>query len=72
MADETNYAVLLKHLRSIDARLDGMARDIAEIKGAQSGILQILASQDARLLRVEERLDRIERRLDLTSTPAAG
>jgi hypothetical protein len=67
MADEieTNYQALLRYLRSIDARLDGMAHDIAEIKGTQS-------SQDARLLRVEERLDRIERRLDLTSTPAAG
>jgi hypothetical protein len=70
---ETNYLVLVKHLRSIDARLDGMARDIAEIKGTQSGIiLHILAAHDARLSRIEERLDRIERRLDLTETPAAG
>jgi hypothetical protein len=31
-----------------------------------------LASQAAHMLRVDERLDRIERRLDLVETPAAG
>ena len=45
---------MLRYLRSIDTRLDGIARDIAEIKTAQSGMLQLLASHDARLLRVED------------------
>jgi len=63
---------VLEHLRHIRGQLDGMARDIHEIKGTQSGMLQALAARDARLSRVEERLDRIERRLDLVETPAAG
>ena len=71
MPDETNNLVL-EHVRHIRGQLDGVAHDIAEIKTAQSGILQLLASHDARLLRVETRLDRIERRLDLVETPAAG
>jgi len=33
---------------------------------------RILAAQAAHMLRVDERLDRIERRLELVETPAAG
>jgi hypothetical protein len=64
MADEPEN-LTLRYLRSIDTRLDGIARDIAEIKASSAGMLQILASHDARLLRVEERLDRIDRRIGL-------
>jgi DNA-binding FrmR family transcriptional regulator len=71
MADETNNLVL-EHLRTIRGQLEGVAHNITEMKHSQAGILQILASHDARLLRVEERLDRIERSLELVETPAAG
>jgi hypothetical protein len=68
MADEPNNLVL-RYLRSIDGRLDGIARDISEIKRSQAGMLQILASHDARLLRVE---DRIEKRLGLVDPAIPG
>jgi hypothetical protein len=73
MADEDKVLDFLRErFNRLDARLDGIAHDVHELKVTQAAILQILTSHDARMLRVEERLDRIERRLELTSTPAAG
>jgi len=42
-----------------------MAPDIREIKTPTAGMMQILASHDNHMLRMEMRLERIERRLDL-------
>jgi hypothetical protein len=64
MDDEADN-LLLRYLRSIDSRLHGMARDISEIKASQAGMLQILASHDA-LVRLEDRLDQIEKHFGLT------
>jgi hypothetical protein len=80
MADEDKVLDFLRErFNRLDARLDGMARDLHEVRVVQAAMAQtlaamqtILASHDARLLRVDERLDRIERRLDLVETPAAG
>jgi len=70
MADEPDN--LLRYLRAIDTRLDGMARDIHDIRVRVTNVEEGLALVNRRLDRVDERLDRIERRLELTETPAAG
>ena len=64
MAEEPENLVL-HYLRRIDTRLDGMAADIRELKTTVAGILQVLASHDNHMLRMEVRLERIENRLDL-------
>ena len=71
MADETTNLVL-EHLRHIRGQLDGMARDIHDMKIWATNVEEGLALVNRRLDRVDERLDRIERRLDLVETPAAG
>ena len=57
--------LVLEILHRLDKKVDGMAEDLRELRKAQSGILQILASHDGRLSRLEDRLERIEKRLDL-------
>jgi septal ring factor EnvC (AmiA/AmiB activator) len=61
-------------LRRMDAKLDRMSADIADLKPRltaverQLGELQVtIAGQAARIDCVESRLDRIERRLDIVS-----
>jgi hypothetical protein len=69
MADKT---AVLEHLRHIRRQLDGLARDIHDVKVRVTNVEEGLAIVNRRLDRVDERLDRIERRLDLVETPAAG
>lgn len=68
--------LVLEHLRRMNIRLDDVARDIVEIKhrvgNIETGhtarfnaIDSVLAVHSLRLDRVDERLTRIERRLDL-------
>jgi septal ring factor EnvC (AmiA/AmiB activator) len=65
MASEPENLVL-EHLRSIRAGVDALRHDVREIKKTQAAVLQVLASHEARLQHIEDRLDRIERRLELT------
>ncbi len=64
--------LILEHLKHIRASTDAMALDIVDLKARMTGIeIQVgqvqvsLAGQSQRLDRLEERIARIERRLDL-------
>jgi hypothetical protein len=55
-------------LAKLDKTLDG----IAELRQMVSGIVQILASQDAHMLRIETRLTQVEKRLELHDPAIPG
>jgi chloramphenicol 3-O-phosphotransferase len=57
--------LILEYLRRLDKKVDAMADDLRETRSVLSGVVQILASQDAHMLRVEARLGHIEKRPDL-------
>ena len=64
MVDEPDNLVL-RMLRSMDAKLDRVIEDVAELK-TRVGILEAqYASISNRMDRIEGRLDRIEKRLSL-------
>jgi hypothetical protein len=62
-------SLVLEHLRHIRRAADDLRDDMREVKGR----LGILETQDAnmssRLDRIDMRVERIERRLDLVETP---
>ena len=60
--------LILEHLRRFDRRLETMSADLHDIKIRMSGVEQGLALVNKPIDRVEERLARIERRLDLVDT----
>jgi len=71
--------IMLVYLRRIDAKLDRLAEDVADLKQRMTALeIQVanLAATEAshygntslRIDRIEARLDRIERRLDLVPT----
>jgi len=73
--------ILLVFLRRLDAKMDGLAQDIADLKHRMTAVeIQLgsmasteqshYASVALRLDRQDARLERIERRLDLTDAPA--
>jgi hypothetical protein len=62
----------LEHLRRLDKKVDALAEDLREARSVLSGVVQILASQDAHMLRVEVRLGAIEKRLDINDPAIAG
>lgn len=71
MTDDVAH-LMLEHLKHIRSTTDAMALDIVDLKSRVTGVeIQMgqlatqYAGQNARLDRVEERLARIERRLDL-------
>jgi hypothetical protein len=71
MTEETT-SVVLEHLRHIRARVDGLADDMRQVilrLGAQdrhrSGLHISDVGQNAEIDRIKERLQRIERRLEL-------
>jgi hypothetical protein len=64
MADETNNLVL-EHLRAIRSDISEMKLKLDELSGCYSGLLKIAASQGDSLLRLDRRVERIEKRLDL-------
>lgn len=79
MPDDPENLVLV-YLRRIDAKLDRLAEELADVKRRLTTLeIQVaqLASTEAshyansafRMDRLEARLDRIERRLDLTEVP---
>jgi len=66
MTDTGPDQLILRLLRNIDQKVDGLRDDMLEIK-TRIGILeQQYASLSNRIDRIEHRLDRIERRLELT------
>ncbi len=79
MSDQPE-TIILVYLRRIDAKLDRLAEDVADLKQRMTALeIQVanLAATKAshygntslRIDRIEVRLDRIERRLDLVPTP---
>jgi hypothetical protein len=64
--------LILQYLRRLDKKVDALADDVREARTVLSGVVQILASQYAHMLRVEMRLGRIEKRLDLHDPAIAG
>ena len=63
MADDN---IVLEHLRHIRAAVDGLRDDMREVKG-RLGILESqYANLSNRLDRLDGRVERIERRLNLT------
>lgn len=66
MADDPNSFVL-EHLRQIRAVLDGLREDMRDLKERMSGVeagfgtlAVAIASQSARMDRIDARLDRLE------------
>jgi hypothetical protein len=81
MSDQPDNLMLV-FLRRLDAKMDGLVQDVAELKHRMTAVeIQLgsmasteqshYASLALRLDRHETRLERIERRLDLVETPAA-
>jgi hypothetical protein len=64
MAEEPD-SIVLRYLRSIDTKVDGVIADVREIKTRVGILEQQYASISSRIDRIDARLDRIERRLDL-------
>ncbi|SEN33484.1 hypothetical protein [Bradyrhizobium sp. OK095] len=65
MTDEPDNIVLAL-LRKIDQRTERMAEDLQDLKVRVTGMEEGLAGVNRRLDRLEIRVDRIERRLELT------
>lgn len=64
MADEPENLVLV-YLRRLDEKVDQLREDARETRLTLNAILQLLATHDNHMVRIEIRLDRIEKRLDL-------
>ena len=72
MTEEMAHLVL-GHLRQIDAKIDSLDEALGHVEGRHSTIerdlarlLSCHASQSAELNKIGQRLDRVERRLELT------
>ena len=70
MAEETES--ILQHLRAIDAKLEGVAKDVREIKTRVGMLEQQYASVSTRIDNIDARLDRIEHRLDPAPVTSLG
>jgi hypothetical protein len=74
MADEPNN-IVLEHLRHIRQAVDKLALDLTDVKSrvsslerVQGEILALIGTMNRRMDHFDERLGRIERRLDLVET----
>jgi hypothetical protein len=56
---------VLEHLRAIRADMSEMKLKIDELAGGYAGLLKIAASQGDAIVRLDRRVERIEKRLDL-------
>ena len=65
MADEPDNVVLVL-LRKIDERIERMAEDLQDLKVRVTSVEEGLAGVNRRLDRLDGRVERIERRLELT------
>ena len=57
--------IALVVLRRIDAKIDRMADDVRDLKVSQTATGEALAGVNRRLDRLDTRVERIEKRLDL-------
>jgi hypothetical protein len=64
--------LVLEYLRRLHKKVDALAEDLREARSVLSGVVQILASQDAHMLRVEVRLGAIEKWLDINDPTIHG
>ena len=64
MADEPDSLVLV-YLRRIDAKVDRLIDDVNDLKAGVSSVEENLAGVHRHIDRLEVRVERIERRLDL-------
>jgi predicted nucleic acid-binding Zn-ribbon protein len=58
--------IVLEHLRSIRSTVERLADDMQEVKGRLGMLEQQYASISNRVDRIDERMRRVEKRLDLT------
>jgi archaellum component FlaC len=65
MASEPDNVVLVL-LRKIDERTERMADDLQDLKSRVTSVEEGLAGVNRRLDRLDSRVERIERRLELT------
>lgn len=63
MASDGN--IVLEHLRAMREMLDNMSGDLRDLKVRTTSIEEALAGVNQRLDRNDERLERIEKRLNL-------
>ena len=68
MADQPDNIVLAL-LRKIDQRTERMADDLQDLKTRVTSVEEGLAGVNRRLDRLEFRVERIEKRLELSETP---
>jgi predicted nucleic acid-binding Zn-ribbon protein len=64
MTEQDNVA--LEHLRHIGGAIDGVREDIREVKQRVGSLEHQYVNMSNRLDRMDVRIERIERRLDLT------
>jgi predicted nuclease with TOPRIM domain len=68
MTDQPDNLVL-QMLRRMDAKLDRVIDDVHDLKVRMSAVEEGLVGVHRRMDRLEVRVERIERRLDLVETP---
>jgi len=71
MTDEPDSLTLVL-LRRIDGKLDRLTDDVQDLKVRMTHVEEGLAGVNRRLDRLEVRVDRIERRLELVDSPYGG
>ncbi len=64
MADEP-VDFTREYLRRMDEKLDRVLARMDELSGTMAGLLQIAAAQGSHLARLDQRVERIEKRLNL-------
>lgn len=70
MSDQPADLVLV-FLRRLDAKMDRLIDDVHDAKVRLTGVEEAVAGCNRRLDRLETRIERIERRLDLIDLPTA-
>lgn len=63
-------SLVLRFMRQVDAKLDRVIDDLADLKVRVTNVEENLVALNRRLDRMDLRVERIERRLELTETPA--
>lgn len=73
MADNVTNELLLETLKAIQAKINDMANDLSDVKADMRGLkghmaafMQSEVAQDGAVAAIQTKIDRIERRLDLT------